>query len=170
MTKNEQNRVVAWRLKIIRQASELPRGVAQTCRHFGLSRKTFYKWRARYKSHGDAGLCDRPRAPLHFPRATPRNVVSKILYLRERYRFGPTRITSYLHRFHNVDVAPSTAHRILIRYGMNRLPAKRLMSGSWREKQLPECYRSHETLQREPLTIGSSDRGAASSVNQGVGR
>ena len=26
MTKNEQNRVVAWRLKIIRQASELPRG------------------------------------------------------------------------------------------------------------------------------------------------
>ena len=30
--------MVAWRLKIIRQASELPRGVAQTCRHFGLSR------------------------------------------------------------------------------------------------------------------------------------
>src|ERR1700733_5779137 len=110
MTKNEQNRVVAWRLKIIRQATELPRGVAQICRHFGRSRKTYYKWRARYKSHGDAGLCDRPRAPLHFPRATPRNVVSKILYLRERYRFGPARITSYL-------------HRMLIRYGMNRLPA-----------------------------------------------
>jgi transposase-like protein len=61
MTKNEQNRVVAWRLRIIREANELPRGVAQTCRHFGLSRKTFYKWRARYKNHGDAGLCDRPR-------------------------------------------------------------------------------------------------------------
>jgi transposase-like protein len=44
MTKNEQNRVVAWRLRIIREANELPRGVAQTCRHFGLSRKTFYKW------------------------------------------------------------------------------------------------------------------------------
>ena len=40
MTKNEQNRVVAWRLRIIREADELPRGVAQTCRHFGLSRKT----------------------------------------------------------------------------------------------------------------------------------
>jgi hypothetical protein len=102
MTKSEQNRVVAWRLKIIRQASELPKGVAQTWRHFGLSRKTFYKWRARYKSHGDAGLCDRPRAPLHFPNATPRNVVSKILYLRERYRFGPARINSYLHRFHQL--------------------------------------------------------------------
>ena len=32
MTKNEQNRVVAWRLKILRQANDLPRGVAQTCR------------------------------------------------------------------------------------------------------------------------------------------
>ena len=58
MTKNEQNRVVAWRLRIIREAHELPRGVAQPCRYFVLSRKTFYKWRARYKSHGDAGLCD----------------------------------------------------------------------------------------------------------------
>jgi transposase InsO family protein len=122
MTKTEQNRVVAWRLKLIREASELPRGVAQTCRHFGLSRKTFYKWSARYKSYGEAGLCDRPRAPLHCPRSTPRAVISKILYLRERYRFGPARTTSYLHRFHNIDVARSTVHRILIRYGMNRLP------------------------------------------------
>jgi transposase len=141
MTKNEQNRVVAWRLKIIRQATELPRGVAQICRHFGLSRKTYYKWRARYKSHGDAGLCDRPRAPLHFPRATTRNVVSKILYLRERYRFGPARINSYLHRFHNIDVARSTVHRILIRYGMNRLPAnqKRQPTGRpWHRYEKPQ--------------------------------
>ncbi len=41
MTKTEQNRVVAWRLKLIREASELPRDVAQTCRHFGLSRTNY---------------------------------------------------------------------------------------------------------------------------------
>lgn len=119
MNKNEQNRLVAWRLKLLRQADEMPRGIAQTCRHHGLSRKTFYKWSARYKSHGEAGLCDRPRAPLHCPQGTPGAVISKILYLRERYRFGPARITSYLHRFHDIDVARSTVHRILIRYGMN---------------------------------------------------
>lgn len=39
--------------------------------------------------------------------------LAKILYLRERYRFGPARITSYLHRFHNMDVARSAVHRIL---------------------------------------------------------
>jgi Helix-turn-helix domain len=58
MNKNELNRLVAWRLKLLREADEMPRGVAQTCRHYGLSRNTFYKWKARYKSHGewDVGL------------------------------------------------------------------------------------------------------------------
>jgi hypothetical protein len=104
MNKNEQNRVVAWRLKLLRQASDMPRSVAQTCRHFGLSRKTFYKWRARYKSHGEAGLCDRPRVPQHFPKATPRVVISKVLYLRDRYHFGPGRTATYLQRFHHLAV------------------------------------------------------------------
>jgi len=36
MTKTEQNRVLAWRLKLLREASVTPRSVAQTCRHFGL--------------------------------------------------------------------------------------------------------------------------------------
>jgi transposase-like protein len=62
MTKTEQNRVLAFRLRVLREASAAPRNVAQTCRHFGLSRKGFYKWRARYEAQGEAGLCDRPRA------------------------------------------------------------------------------------------------------------
>jgi transposase-like protein len=89
MNKNELNRLVAWRLKLLREADEMPRGVAQTCRHYGLSRNTFYKWKARYKSHGEAGLCDRARTPLHSPNTTPRAVVSKILYLRAPQRLIP---------------------------------------------------------------------------------
>jgi transposase InsO family protein len=48
VNKNELNRLVAWRLKLLREADEMPRGVAQTCRHYGLSRNTFYQWKARY--------------------------------------------------------------------------------------------------------------------------
>jgi hypothetical protein len=44
MTKTEQNRIVAWRLKLLREASGMPRNAAQACRHFGLSRKT--EWTA----------------------------------------------------------------------------------------------------------------------------
>ena len=141
MNKSEQNRVVAWRLKLLRQASDLPRGVAQTCRHFGLSRKTFYKWRARYKSHGEAGLCDRPRVPHQSPHATPRAVVSKILYLRQRYHFGPGRTANYLKHFHQLTVAPSTVHRILVRYGMNRLPANQKLRPTgrpWKRYEKPQ--------------------------------
>jgi hypothetical protein len=50
--------------------------------------------------HGDAGLCDRPRVPQRFPRATAHDVISKILYLRQHYHFGAGRITVYLKRFH----------------------------------------------------------------------
>jgi hypothetical protein len=119
MNKNEQNRVVAWRLKLLRQASDMPRSVAQTCRHFGLSRKTFYKWRARYKSHGEAGLCDRPRVPQHFPKATPRVVISKILYLRDRYHFGPSHAKSVrgIRKSRN-DLQRSAPKRIVYRHGL----------------------------------------------------
>jgi transposase InsO family protein len=123
MTTSEQTRLVAWRLKVLRRAAETPRSVARTCRAFGWSRKTFYKWKKRYGTGDAASLCDRSRAPHRSPRATPREVVSKILYLRQTYHFGPRRIADYLKRFHGVAVAPSSVHRILGKHGMQRLPA-----------------------------------------------
>ncbi len=111
MTKAEQARLVSWRLKVLQRAGDGPRRVAQTCRHFGISRKTFYKWRQRYAAQGAAGVGDRPRRPLRSPRATPADVISKILYLRQHYDFGPRRIAAYLQRFHRVAIAGSSVFR-----------------------------------------------------------
>ena len=122
MTKGEQARLTAWRLKVLQEAAG-ERNVARVCRRFGISRKSFYKWRRRHAEHGDAGLCDRPRTPHHPHGATPADVVSKILYLRQHYHFGAGRIAAYLHRFHRVGIAISSVHRILTRHGMRRLPA-----------------------------------------------
>ena len=74
--------------------------------------------KARYGAHGAAGLCDRPRAPLRSPRATPTDVVHKILYLRQQYHFVPGKIADYLQRFHQASVARSSVHRILGKHGM----------------------------------------------------
>ena len=63
MTKTEQIRLKTWRLKVLRYAAERPRNVARTCRHFGISRRAFYKWKQRYDADGEAGLYDRPRTP-----------------------------------------------------------------------------------------------------------
>lgn len=122
MTKGEQARLTAWRLRMLQEAAQ-DGNVARVCRRFGISRQAFYKWRRRHAEHGDAGLADRPRTPRRSPRATSRDVISKILYLRQHYHFGPSRIAAYLVRFHRIQVAGSTVHRILKRHGLHRLPA-----------------------------------------------
>jgi transposase InsO family protein len=123
MTKTEQLRLTTWRHRMLERAAAAPRSVAQTCRHFGISRKTFYKWKRRFGASGAAGLCDQPRTPKRSPKATKAEVVSKILYLREQYHFGAGRIADYLKRFHQVGIARSSVHRILAKHGMPRLPA-----------------------------------------------
>jgi transposase InsO family protein len=122
MTKGEQARLTAWRLRLLREADD-ERNVARVCRRFGISRKSFYKWKRRYAEHGDTGLCDRARTPRRSPRAIATDIVSKMLYLRQSYHFGAGRIRDYLRRFHQVTVAASSVHRILTRHGMRRLPA-----------------------------------------------
>jgi transposase len=113
---------VKWRAAIIKHASE-EGNVARTCRHFGISRRTFYKWIKRYEAHGDAGLSDRSRRPLVSPKATSTEIVSKILYLRQNYHFGPSRISDYLQRYHKIKIAQSSVHRVLQRHGLSRLPS-----------------------------------------------
>ena len=55
MTKTEQLRVTTWRSKVLQHATAIG-NVARTCRRFGISRKSFYKWRRRFMEHGDAGF------------------------------------------------------------------------------------------------------------------
>lgn len=123
MTKAEQARITAWRLRILQWAQGEPRQVARTCRHFGSSRTAFYRSKRRFDEHGEAGLADRSRRPHRSPRATPPAVATNILYLRQQYHIGEGRIANYLKRFQQVGIARSSVHRILVRHGMGRLPA-----------------------------------------------
>ena len=52
MTKTEQTRLKTWRLKVLQHAGERSGNVARTCRHFGISRQAFDKWKRRYEAHG----------------------------------------------------------------------------------------------------------------------
>jgi transposase InsO family protein len=141
MTKAEHLRLVTWRFKILQHAAAESRTVAHTCRHFGISRKTYYKWRRRFRSLGPAGLSDRPRTAHRAPSATPPEVVSKILYLRQQYHFGAGRIADYLRRFHQVAIARSTVHRLLGKHGLGRLPANqkhRSQRQRWQRYEKPQ--------------------------------
>jgi transposase InsO family protein len=141
MTKTEQTRLWAWRCRVLQEGCGASRNIAQTCRHFGISRQAFYRWKRRFDTLGEAGLWDRSTRPHRSPTAIPTAVVSKILYLRQNYHFGPGRIADYLRRFHELTVAVSSVHRILVRHDMNRLPANqkhRAHAKRWQRYEKPQ--------------------------------
>jgi putative transposase len=94
---------------------------ADLCRSFRVSRKTGYKWLARYQAEGPAGLADRPRSPHTHPRQVSADVVEHILDVRKKHpRWGPRKLLAWLTR-HNPSLAlpaASTTSEVLKRYGL----------------------------------------------------
>jgi transposase InsO family protein len=123
MDLREQQRKIRHRLAVLRHAEEVTGNVSQTCRYYGISRPTFYKWLHRYEELGEEGLGDRSSRPRYCPHETGAEVVGKIVYLRQHYHFGPLKISMYLRRYHDVEIGHSGVWRILKRLDMNRLPA-----------------------------------------------
>jgi transposase InsO family protein len=79
--------------------------------------------------------------PHRSPRAFSPEIISKILYLRQHYHFGPSRIADYLRRFHQLSVAVSSVHRVLVRHDMNRPPANqkhRAHAKRWKRYEKPQ--------------------------------
>jgi len=122
MTEKEISRNQKWRLGFIRHAEEITKNVAKTCRYFGITRTTFYRWYRRYQNDGLEGLKDLSRRQFHSPHATRPEIIAKIIYLRQTYHFGPWKIQMYLKRYHDIHVSKSGVWRILKRLNMNCLP------------------------------------------------
>lgn len=142
MNEREQQRKVRHRLAVLRHAAEVTGNVSATCRYYGISRPTFYKWLNRFDEVGEDGLRDGSCRPHHSPGATHTEIVGKIIYLRQHYHFGPRKISMYLLRYHDIAISPSGVWRILKRLDMNRLPASQRYKPHdrrWKryEKQLP---------------------------------
>ena len=89
---------------------------SELCRRFGVSRKTGYKWRRRYREKGSAGLPDRSRRPRHSPRRSREAIEEKVLAIRDRYGWGARKIKACLERVGEGPLAKSTVHAILSRH------------------------------------------------------
>jgi transposase InsO family protein len=142
MDERDQQRKIKHRVSVLRHVEEISGNVAATCRYYGISRPTFYKWLRQYEEFGEEGLRDRSSRPRTCPHQTDAEVVSKIVYLRQHYHFGPAKIAMYLARYHDVTVSRSGVWRILKRLDMSRLPSSQRYKRHdrrWKryEKQLP---------------------------------
>ena len=122
MSDRELERRANHKLAVLRHVEEVSFNVAATCRYYGISRQAYYGWKRRYEAEGFAGLKDRSSAPHHQPTKTDRDVVEKILWLRQQYHFGPQKISMYLARYHDVTISESGVWRILHKLGLGRLP------------------------------------------------
>ena len=64
--------------------------VAQAATAQGISRTTAYKWWARWRADGPAGLLDRSSAAQARPRALAQGLVEAIVGVRRRHGWGRT--------------------------------------------------------------------------------
>src|SRR5687768_10768834 len=85
------------------------------CHRFGISRKTGYKWRRRYREKGVTGLADRSRRPQHSPSRSELAIEEKVLAIRDEYGWGARKIKACLERSGDGPLAKSTVHSILLR-------------------------------------------------------
>lgn len=97
--------------------------MTEIARQAGVSRKTAYKWVARFAAEGSAGLIDRSRAPRVQAQQTSEAVVERLVAMKRDRRFarwGPKKLVAWLRRNEpNVDwPAPSTVSGILDRHGL----------------------------------------------------
>jgi putative transposase len=95
--------------------------ISDLCRRFGISRKTGYKWLARYQEAGAGGLAEQSRRPRHSPSAIAPPLVEAVLAARNRHpTWGPKKLLVVLRRRqpHAPWPAPSTVARLLHRHGL----------------------------------------------------
>ena len=92
----------------------------ELCREFGISRKTGYKWKARFVNQGKEGLADlfkRPRSNSH---QLKEEVVCELVALKQGHpKWGPEKIRELYRRRHTGETPSlSSVKRILEKAGM----------------------------------------------------
>jgi transposase InsO family protein len=111
------------RLEFVRLASLDGANLSALCRAFGISRKTAYKWLARYQQSGEAGLVEQSRRPHCSPTQTPAELEATVLAVRAAHpAWGGRKIAAWLSRQELPAPAPSTITTILARHGKLRAP------------------------------------------------
>src|ERR1035441_2476877 len=102
--------------------------VSELCEQFGISRKTGYKYLARYAADGLPGLAVRSHRPHRFPGRTDEAVEALILAERRLHRtWGPKKLHKVLEVKHGLESPParSTIAEILRRHGLSERPRRK---------------------------------------------
>jgi transposase InsO family protein len=84
------------RWNFVQEVLVLKRSISASCRKYGISRKTGYKWLVRHRAETEAKLVDRSRRPRQSPRRTAPALEEEILQVRDRFGWGAPKIWAFL--------------------------------------------------------------------------
>ena len=159
------------RVNFVREVEAGDESIAALCRVYGVSRKTGYKWWARYEQEGVAGLADRPRAPLSHPNAVGADEQAAILALRAQWpNWGERKLHAFLQRERPEQAWPSasTIGAILKRHGLTYARRRRrhaTPSSTLSDATAPNLvwaidfkghFRTGDGVRCDPLTISDT--------------
>ena len=117
------------RMKFIAACIEETESHAALCRRYGISRKTGYKWIARYEAQGAAGLAERRPVARQSPHKVPGELADAVVGLRKEHpTWGPKKLRAVLLKNEPQTVWPaaSTMGDLLKTYGMIRPRRRRI--------------------------------------------
>lgn len=127
---NAKPRLTPWSRQLLVDRVLAGRPAAHVAAEMGVSRATAYKWLARFRTEGSAGLLDRSSRPRTSPHRTDPMTEAAVVALRRDRRLGPARIAGIL------GLNTSTVHRVLVRHAMPRL--------SWLDRPSGQLIRRYE--------------------------
>src|SRR5262245_43844875 len=106
------------RTEFVQLAQHEGANISELCRRFDISRKTGYKWLARFRAQGDAGLADQSLRPTSSPTRTPTDIETEVLRLRDCHpTWGGRKLHARLVALDGQNVpSPSTITAILRRH------------------------------------------------------
>lgn len=102
--------------------------ITELCSHYGISRKTAYKWINRYLHDGVSGLEDRSRKPNSCPHRSDPDIVDALLDARRLHpTWGPKKLLKLLSKRDPERIWPArtTVCDLLARHGLIKKPRKR---------------------------------------------
>jgi len=105
------------RREFVRLAEQPQSNVRELCRRYGISPKTAYKWLQRHREHGEAGLQERSRRPLHSPGRSDPQLEQAVVQLHQRFPYWGARKLRNLLPAEFARPHHSTIDAILRRHG-----------------------------------------------------
>ena len=151
----ELSREAAKRLKWFDYYYSRNQNARLTCRYFGVSPQTFYRWKRRYDPRHLGSLEDRPHRPKHLRQATASTeLVEAVLKLREKHpRWGKEKLSKLLAE-QEFRVCASMVGRILRwlkERGVLREPTLTYVSSGKRQRLRPYAQRKPKDYEAKQM-------------------